>query len=364
MLTLARPTLLLDKDKCLKNITRIVEKANRFNVRLRPHFKTHQSHEIGRWFRVQGVDSCTVSSLQMAEYFARDGWKDITVAFPLNYLEADLINRLASQLKLNLCVTAQGTLSHLKDKLNHPVHIYIEIDTGYHRTGIDPKDDKSISNLFSEIASSPNFVFEGFLSHAGHSYKCKTRNHIQHVHDEEVNQMVALREKYKNQFPQLQLSIGDTPSASLCENFYGIDEMRPGNLVFYDLTQFHIGSCKLDQIAVALTCPVVATYPERNEIVIYGGGVHFSKDALIEENGKPVYGYVVRLKEGGWVLPPTSMRIQSLSQEHGIIYAPDGEASSVKPGEVLGVLPVHSCLTADAMGEYLSLDGEKIARFS
>lgn len=28
-----------------------------------------------------GIQSITVSSLQMAEYFVEDGWKDITVAF-------------------------------------------------------------------------------------------------------------------------------------------------------------------------------------------------------------------------------------------------------------------------------------------
>ncbi|MEQ9413859.1 MAG: amidophosphoribosyltransferase, partial [Cyclobacteriaceae bacterium] len=105
-----QPTLLLDKQKCIQNIDRLVDKAKQSNVNLRPHFKTHQSHEIGRWFKERGVSCCTVSSLKMAQYFSEDGWNDITVAFPLNCLEVDLINTLASTIQLNLLVSVGEVL--------------------------------------------------------------------------------------------------------------------------------------------------------------------------------------------------------------------------------------------------------------
>ncbi|MBO8152692.1 MAG: hypothetical protein H0Z30_09405 [Candidatus Marinimicrobia bacterium] len=68
------PTLLLDEKKCQENINFMVQKAKRSNVIFRPHFKTHQSIEVGRWFRAQGVDKITVSSLRMAKYLADSGW--------------------------------------------------------------------------------------------------------------------------------------------------------------------------------------------------------------------------------------------------------------------------------------------------
>ena len=43
----------------------------------------------------------------MAEYFATDGWSDITVAFPVNYTEADVIDRLASQCRMNILAVAR-----------------------------------------------------------------------------------------------------------------------------------------------------------------------------------------------------------------------------------------------------------------
>ncbi len=81
------PTLLLDEEKCRDNIRQMARKAADNNVVFRPHFKTHQSVEIGGWFREEGIEKITVSSLRMAKYFAGDGWKDILVAFPVNILE-------------------------------------------------------------------------------------------------------------------------------------------------------------------------------------------------------------------------------------------------------------------------------------
>ena len=45
---------------------------------------------------------------------------------------------------------------------------------------------------------------------------------------------------------------------------------------------------------------------------------------------------------------------------HGIVAAPADVIARVRPGDTLLFLPVHSCLTADAMGRYLSLTGECI----
>ncbi len=43
----------------------MAEKARINDVVFRPHFKTHQSHKIGQWFRNEGVNAITVSSIKM-----------------------------------------------------------------------------------------------------------------------------------------------------------------------------------------------------------------------------------------------------------------------------------------------------------
>src|SRR5690554_8222903 len=102
MVEITRPTLIVDKEKCLQNIAKMAKKAKEYGLKFRPHFKTHQSAAIGAWFREFGVNAITVSSVHMGEYFSDNGWKDITIAFPLNILEMDRINKLAETANLNL----------------------------------------------------------------------------------------------------------------------------------------------------------------------------------------------------------------------------------------------------------------------
>jgi D-serine deaminase-like pyridoxal phosphate-dependent protein len=363
MLNLTEPTLLLDKQKCIQNIASIVEKAKRNQVQLRPHFKTHQSHEVGRWFRKLGVEKITVSSLTMATYFAEDNWTDITVAIPVNVNEHERINQLAQRITLNLLVVSPEAIQLLGERIQHPVNLFIEIDNGYHRTGVSPTDFNTVDLILDQIRKFPQLTFVGFLGHAGHSYKANgDKDRILQIHTDSIGCMQQLKQRYLNEYPDMILSTGDTPTCSVSEDFSGVDEIRPGNLVFYDVTQNHIGACSLDQVAIAMACPVIATYPERNEIVVHGGSVHFSKDSLTTVDGKTHFGKVVHLTDGGWSTEETEMVVKSLSQEHGIIYASKAQCERVKVGDFIGVLPVHSCLTADVMKSYLTLEGDQISR--
>ena len=62
MIQVTEPTMVLNEEVCKSNIARMAAKAKAANVVFRPHFKTHQSREIGEWFRASGVDKITVSS--------------------------------------------------------------------------------------------------------------------------------------------------------------------------------------------------------------------------------------------------------------------------------------------------------------
>ena len=94
-MNIVRPTLLVDEVKCRQHIRTMAEKAKQAGIAFRPHFKTHQSRAIAKWYSDESVSKITTSSMAMATYFADAGWTDITVAFPLNYLEVDSINVLA-----------------------------------------------------------------------------------------------------------------------------------------------------------------------------------------------------------------------------------------------------------------------------
>ena len=112
-----KPTLIIDTAKVKLHIENMQSKATASQVIFRPHFKTHQSAEIGQLFKERGIVKITVSSVSMARFFARHGWKDITIAFPVNLSEIDEIEQLASHITLNLLVESTFSTQYLADHL-------------------------------------------------------------------------------------------------------------------------------------------------------------------------------------------------------------------------------------------------------
>ncbi|PIE32359.1 alanine racemase [candidate division KSB3 bacterium] len=362
-MNIIKPTFLLNKDRVLRNIKRMADKAKRSGVRFRPHFKTHQSALIGEWFRAVGVDAITVSSVSMAEYFAEHGWQDMTIAFPINVREIDAINRLAERVTLHLLVESEESVHFLRQHLSNHVNVWIKIDTGYHRTGLAWDNCQGIVEVVRAVFQADPLVLRGLLTHAGQTYSARSSTRVREVHQETVSRMQAVRDTVQTQEEQvsLEISIGDTPGCSVVEQFDGVDEIRPGNFVFYDVTQLTIGSCLEEDVAVAVACPVVAKHEERLELVVYGGAVHLSKESVsVPSREKPIYGYLALPEAHGWGTKIPETFVVGLSQEHGIIHTQQSFFEKIRIGDIVVILPVHSCLTANLLRKYHTITGEVI----
>ncbi len=355
---ITKPTLVIDEQKARKNIETMIAKANANEISLRPHFKTHQSALIAKWYWDAGIRKATVSSVEMATYFANAGWMDITIAFPYNPLEYEEIKQLASRIQLNVLIESEDALTHLNTHINVAIGYFLKIDVGTHRTGIDPRNEELIKTL--SHSNNDLHRFQGVLAHAGHSYQTLDKAGAQAIFDDSMDKLNRIKSFIGD--PNMIISYGDTPTCSLLDSFPELDELRPGNFLFYDLMQHHFGVCKTSDIAVSMVCPVVSIHPERGEAVIYGGGVHFSKEVITLSDGK-TYGAVVSLTESGWSSEPIA-NLARISQEHGIIQGTDEYIGSLKIGDLVGILPVHSCLTANLQPYYVSLDGRKIEKFN
>jgi D-serine deaminase-like pyridoxal phosphate-dependent protein len=53
--------------------------------------------------------------------------------------------------------------------------------------------------------------------------------------------------------------------------------------------------------------------------------------------------------------------VHQLSQEHGILKVTHKEFDSFKVGDLVEIIPVHSCLTANLAKTYLTTEGEIIS---
>lgn len=361
-LGVVKPTVLIDTEKVRANIVKMKNKADRSQVIFRPHFKTHQSTTIGEIFKNLGIKTITVSSIEMAQYFAKAGWVDITVAVPVNPLEIIEIKKLSQSVNLSILVDHPDIVSLLKEQLHSQVKVFIKIDTGYGRSGVPAASFDLIEKMVRNINNCDHLFFQGLLTHAGNTYNVESHTEIREIFQKSIRDLNQIKQGLKEKgFDNCLLSVGDTPACSIMEEFSNIDEIRPGNCAFYDLVQENPGVCSANDIAVTVACPVIGKYPERREIVIYGGAVHFSKD-LIQIKDDQIFGYLAPFENKKWQGIDKSVYIYSLSQEHGKVRLPENLFHKINIGDILTFYPVHSCLTAHTHHYYLSLDGTEISK--
>ena len=355
-----QPTLLIDENVTRRNILRMHDRARVRGVDFRPHFKTHQSAWIGEWFREVGVKKITVSSVDMAEYFANHGWQDILIALSMNLRQVERINNLAKKIHLEILVENHEALHALSKNGHSLLDVWIKVDVGNKRTGMNWQDQAGVMRLCAEVQKNPRLRLAGLLTHSGHTYHVNERMDVGRIFREGVDRLNQLKNELEEQgFAGLKISVGDTPGCSLCDDWSGVDEIRPGNFVFYDAMQALAGICEFSDISVALACPVVAKHAERSEIVIYGGAIHLSKD-LVVVDGKNSYGLPALQSGERWGEPIPGARVDRLSQEHGILTVPCEAFQQIEVGDLVFILPAHSCLTVQVMRNFRTLLGEKI----
>ncbi len=355
-----KPEVTVNRERVLANINTMMAKAKLSRVKLRPHFKTHQSREVGRWFKEAGVTGITVSSVQMAEKFAADGWKDITIAVLTNLREWERTVDLSRRVDIGILVDSPAVVDALPDVQSFQGRVWLKIDTGYGRTGIIWNDIKRIEKTVKAIQNR-GMQFVGILTHSGHTYKATSVGQIKEIYRQTVERMGEVKEMLISStgIKDCLISIGDTPSVSVMEELYGTDEVRPGNFVFYDLMQYSLGVCGERALAVTVACPVIGVYPEENKLVLYGGAVHLSKEFLTDDKGNKIFGYLAKNKEDGKSVDRNAP-VVSLSQEHGIVSTSD--AARYKAVDIVHVFPVHSCLTCNLYDRYLDEEGGEIEK--
>lgn len=344
-----KPYLLLDIDRCKRNIERIATKAKNSNCKLRPHFKTHQSIEIGRWFREKGVRGITVSSPSMANYFIRDGWNDITIAFPFYPAQLESLQTIEKSASLRLFINDVEHLKLVRNSLKYPFKFYIEIDSGYGRSGIYFKNKNEIRELIDTAEHLDKVDFHGFYIHNGATYACNNRQEI----IDGITPSLKVLHELKKEYPGSKISLGDTPSASVLDSFSNFDECTAGNFVFYDWMQVQIGSCTLDDISLYMMLPVAQI--KKESAIVKGGAVHCSKDYLLQ-HGRKNYGQLIQFAKDRSISAMDGY-LSSLSQEHGILV--DMKKTI---GDYVCVAPIHSCLTANLHNFYYTVDERKIEK--
>ncbi len=347
---LPTPALVLDLDRLERNIEAMAAKCRRLGVDLRPHVKTHKCPPIAALQTAAGARGITVATLQEARIFADAGFEDITWAFPVILSRLDEVRELASEVRLGLVADSPTAIDAL-EALDSPLSVYLKVDCGYHRAGVDPGEDSAVA-LARRLASSARLEFAGILSHAGHSYAAPGVERLAAVAEGERAVMAGFAERLRGDGVEVPVvSVGSTPGMSAVRDLTGIDEVRPGNYVFFDGIQVELGSCRVEECALTVLTSVVSR--SSGHAIVDAGALALSKDAGLDRPGAaPRYGTAFADYDRGRLDP--ELHLTGLSQEHGRLSVP-------RPvGETIRILPRHSCLTAAQFDTYVLARGDKV----
>jgi D-serine deaminase-like pyridoxal phosphate-dependent protein len=355
---LTTPFFVVDRAIARRNAERMREKAAGSSVVLRPHVKTHKTVEGARLQLGTDFGPITVSTIAEAEDFADHGFEDITYAVPVSPSKLDRCAAIGGRVaRLNLLADCAATVAAMEEFARANIvsfDVFLKIDCGYHRAGVEPSDPEAV-RLAKGLDESSVLRFRGLLTHAGHAYHARSR--------EEVLPIAAAEQKCLTDFARvlaaegiggLCRSVGSTPTMSVA-GAIDADEIRPGNYLFFDVFQATIGSCSLEDCAAWVAASVIGVYEERGEAILDCGSLALSKDEGAT-HVDPDAGFGVVTDLAGRRLP---CRLRSLSQEHGILSF--DEASGLPPvGTLVRIVPNHSCLTAALHESYIVVEGGEV----
>ena len=212
--SISTPSMLLFPHRIQENILRMIQIAGG-TERLRPHVKTHKIGEVIQLQAQEGIGKFKCATLAEVEMVAEAGGADILLAYPLLGpgigMWLDLVDRFP-EIRLSVTVDSEEALSQLEShtrKSAMKVNLFVDIDNGMHRTGIDPAE---AGGLIAAIVKNPNLKFRGLHIYDGHIHEVDPEERKVHCdHDfEAVSRLVDQLEQEGIKVEEL--ACGGTPT--------------------------------------------------------------------------------------------------------------------------------------------------------
>jgi D-serine deaminase-like pyridoxal phosphate-dependent protein len=329
---LETPAALVDLDILARNLDRMAEYTALHGLSLRPHVKTHKSPRIAAEqlrLGAVGVSCATPRELEvMAEVT-----HNLLLAYPL--LGAPKLARtlsLPTDVQLTVAVDSMIAIDALAATariMNRPVGVYIELDLGMHRVGVQRVDDAIALAL--RVREQPPLSYAGITFYPGH---------IREPVGEQDAKLAQLRMDLAAALERMDaagvrpdvVSGGSTPAAWRMHELPGVTEVRPGTYVYNDRTTAEIGACAWDDCAFTVLATVVSTAVD-GQAVVDAGCKALGREPVRGASGE---GFAA-------LLDRPEVTVQRMSEEHGIL---DLSHTAWRPrvGEQVRLVPNHVCI--------------------
>ncbi|GMA20390.1 alanine racemase [Arsenicicoccus piscis] len=336
------PLLVVDLDRLDRAISRMAAHVAGLGLAARPHAKTHKCVEIAQRQLAAGAVGLTVATVGEAEVFADGGCRDLFIAYPVWAAgeRGERLAALADRVSLQVGVDSAEASELLAEALGgRDVGVLVEIDSGHHRSGVDPVQAPQVALA----AAAAGLRVDGVFSFPGHGYG--PGGGAQAAADEAAALGAAAEAMRAAGLEVRVVSGGSTPTADAADARV-LTELRPGVYVFYDAQQAELGTCTLDDIALTAATTVVSRRrtPQGGQVVVDAGSKTLGADRPAWATG---HGRVPAVPDA---------RVVALSEHHATITWPDGwELPAL--GTVLQVAPNHACNAVGLADELVVVQG-------
>lgn len=349
------PAVLIDNEIMLANIRFMQKKADQYQVKLRPHTKTHRMPELAKLQMQEGACGITVAKVGEAEVMAHNGLHDIFIANEIvGISKLERIRELNSKIKIRIGVDNEYQIDQLEEVFKEEakgIEVLIEVEVGENRSGVIT--DEQLLKLARYIKNSKKVILKGVFSHEGHSYKAKNVEDCIKIAAKSHDRTLRAGNLVRAQGINIDtISVGATPSLMHARIMAGITEIRPGTYIFMDVGQ---GSAINDFSKCAATVlATVISKPTEERVVVDAGA-----KALTSQNRSEgicaTYGY-------GLVKDSDNIRLSNVFDEHGLIYNRQF-SESIAVGDKIEIIPNHICPTCNLYDTaYLVSQGEVLRK--
>lgn len=173
------PALILDLDRFEANLERMRDAATQWNVRVRPHAKSHKCPEIARRQIAAGGIGICCQKIGEAEVFLAGGIENVLITNEV--VGERKLRRLAALAKrfpnarLGVCVDDVSVVRRLAALCvaeESRLDVYVELDVGQNRCGVATPAD--VVALARAIDACPRFTFMGLHAYAGSAQHRRT----------------------------------------------------------------------------------------------------------------------------------------------------------------------------------------------
>lgn len=347
---LTTPALVVDVDVLEANIARMAEASRTGGFALRPHGKTHKSARIAELQLRAGARGLSVATLSEAEAFAESGVDDLFIAFPVwpDTGKGRRIRELADRVALRVGVESTAGARQLGKAVGsgaRPVEVLVEVDSGGRRTGARP----DAAGEVAKAAADAGLDVVGVFTFPGHGYGHDALARERAARDEERALAEAAQRLRDLGLDVRVVSGGSTPTAGRWRPG-AVGELRPGVYVFNDATQLAMGTCGVDDLALAAAATVVSV-PAPDTFVLDVGSKVLGSDRSPWVTGHGCLPGFPGATVGG------------LWEHHAVVRLPEG-VRGPQPGSVVAVVPNHVCTPVNLADElWVARDGELLERW-